>query len=164
MQDFPGRLGYWDVGVPPSGPMDPLSFRLANRLVGNDADAAGIEMTLSGPTLHFNADTVICSRGRRACGNARRRASGLLAGCAVNAGQVLKLGSVTGPGVRAYIAVRGGIDVPDYLGSRSTFTLGKFGGHGGRTLRTGDVLHIGAAAAPAEPATLPAGWQPAPHA
>ena len=64
---------------------------------------------------------------------------------AVKAGQVLKLGGVAGPGARAYIAVRGGIDVPKYLGSRSTFTLGKFGGHGGRTLRAGDVLHIGAA-------------------
>ena len=63
---------------------------------------------------------------------------------AVKAGQVLKVGGVTGPGTRAYIAVQGGIDVPDYLGSRSTFTLGKFGGHAGRTLRTGDVLHIGA--------------------
>ena len=56
---------------------------------------------------------------------------------------MLKLGGVAGPGTRAYIAVRGGIDVPKYLGSRSTFTLGKFGGHGGRTLRAGDVLHIG---------------------
>ena len=62
---------------------------------------------------------------------------------AVKAGQVLTLGGVDGPGARAYLAVRGGIDVPKYLGSRSTFTLGKFGGHGGRALRAGDVLHVG---------------------
>ena len=68
-----------------------------------------------------------------------------MAAVAVKAGQVLKLGGMTGPGARAYLAVRGGIDVPDYLGSRSTFTLGKFGGHGGRALPPGDVLHIGAA-------------------
>ena len=66
IQDWPGRLGYWAVGVPPSGPMDPLSFRLANRLIGNDEGAAAIETTLSGPTLKFNSDTVICLARRRA--------------------------------------------------------------------------------------------------
>ena len=161
IQDWPGRLGYWAVGVPPSGPMDPLSFRLANRLIGNDAGAAGIETTLTGPTLKFNAGTVICLGGAELTATLDGAPLAYWQAVAVKAGQVLKLGNVTGPGLRAYIAVRGGIDVPKYLGSRSTFTLGKFGGHGGRTLRTGDVLHIGAA--PAEsflPRTLPAGWQP----
>jgi urea carboxylase len=144
IQDWPGRLGYWAVGVPPSGPMDSLSFRLANRLVGNDDDAAGIETTLSGPTLKFNNDTVICLGGAKLEGTLDGMTIPYWQAIAVKAGQMLKLGGVTGPGVRAYIAVRGGIDVPKYLGSRSTFTLGKFGGHGGRTLRTGDVLHIGA--------------------
>ena len=63
VQDWPGRLGYWAVGVPPSGPMDPLSFRLANRLVGNDGGRGRLEITLSGPTLRFNSDTVICLGG-----------------------------------------------------------------------------------------------------
>ena len=144
IQDWPGRVGYWAVGVPPSGPMDPLSFRLANRLVGNDDGAAAIETTLSGPTLKFNADSVICLAGAELAATLDGEPVAYWAPIAVKAGQVLKLGGVTGPGVRAYIAVRGGIDVPLYLGSRSTFTLGKFGGHGGRTLRTGDVLHVGA--------------------
>ncbi len=161
IQDWPGRLGYWAVGVPPSGPMDPLSFRLVNRLVGNDADAAGIETTLSGPTLKFNCDTVVCLGGAELAATLDGEPVAYWQAVAVKAGQVLKLGGVEGAGVRAYIAVRGGIDVPKYLGSRSTFTLGKFGGHGGRTLRTGDVLHIGAApAGSSASSTLPGGWKP----
>ena len=161
IQDWPGRLGYWAVGVPPSGPMDALSFRLANRLVGNEEGAAGIETTLSGPTLKFNADTVICLGGAELAATLDDEPVAYWQALTVKAGQVLKLGNVTGPGVRAYIAVRGGIDVPLYLGSRSTFTLGKFGGHGGRTLRAGDVLHIGAASGangdltPLDPALKP---------
>jgi urea carboxylase len=149
IQDWPGRLGHWAVGVPPSGPMDALSFRLANRLVGNHEDNAGIETTLSGPTLKFNADTVVCLGGAELAATLDGKPIPYWQPLPIRAGQVLKLGNVTGPGVRAYIAVRGGIDVPPYLGSRSTFTLGKFGGHGGRTLLSGDVLHIGAASAEA---------------
>ncbi len=145
IQDWPGRLGFWAIGVPPSGPMDDLSFRLANRLLGNEEGAAGIETTLSGPTLKFNTDAVICLGGAELAATLDGAPVAYWQPVAVKAGQVLKLGNVTGPGVRAYIAVRGGIDVPPYLGSRSTFTLGKFGGHGGRTLRAGDVLHIGKA-------------------
>ena len=147
--------------MPPSGPMDPLSFRLANRLVGNDEDAAGIETTLSGPTLKFNSDTLVCLGGAELTATLDGKPVPYWQAFAVKAGQVLKLGGVAGPGTRAYIAVRGGIDVPKYLGSRSTFTLGKFGGHGGRTLRAGDVLHIGAApAADAKTAALAVELQP----
>jgi urea carboxylase len=161
IQDWPGRVGYWAVGVPPSGPMDPLSFRLSNRLVGNDEGAAAIETTLSGPTLKFNSDTMICLGGAELTATLDGEPIPYWQAFAVKAGQVLKLGGVKGPGVRAYIAVQGGIDVPNYLGSRSTFTLGKFGGHAGRTLRTGDVLHIGAAPAGAPKlATLPAELNP----
>jgi urea carboxylase len=146
IQDWPGRIGYWAVGVPPSGPMDPLSFRLANRLVGNDEGAAGIETTLSGPTLRFNGETVICLGGAQLAATLDGEALPYWEAIDVKAGQMMRLGGVMGAGARAYIAVRGGIDVPPYLGSRSTFTLGGFGGHGGRSLRAGDVLHIGRAA------------------
>jgi urea carboxylase len=151
IQDWPGRLGYWAIGVPPSGPMDDLSFRLANKLVGNAESAAGIETTLSGPALKFNSDTIICLGGAELAATLDGKPVAYWQPLSVKTGQVLKLGNVTGPGVRAYVAVRGGIDVPPYLGSRSTFTLGKFGGHGGRTLRAGDVLHIGAASEVAPP-------------
>ncbi len=63
IQDYPGRLGYWHVGVPPSGPMDDLAFRYANRLVGNEENAAGLEITLTGPTLRFACDTTIALTG-----------------------------------------------------------------------------------------------------
>ena len=63
IQDYPGRLGYWDIGVPPSGPMDDYAFRIANRIVGNAADAAGLEATLQGPVLRFHSDTVIALTG-----------------------------------------------------------------------------------------------------
>ena len=66
IQDYPGRLHYWHVGVPPSGPMDSLSFRLGNRAVGNPSDAAALEITMSGPTLTFDTDAVICLTGARA--------------------------------------------------------------------------------------------------
>ena len=63
IQDYPGRTGYWDIGVPPSGPMDDYAFQLANRIVGNDAKAAGFEFTLVGPTLKFHTDTIIALAG-----------------------------------------------------------------------------------------------------
>jgi len=66
-----------------------------------------------------------------------------VAAVVVPAGATLRLGAVEGHGARAYLSVRGGFQVPEYLGSRSTFTLGQFGGHGGRPLRIGDVLHVG---------------------
>ncbi|WBT38591.1 urea carboxylase [Hyphomicrobium sp. DMF-1] len=142
IQDWPGRTGYWAVGVPPSGPMDHLSFRLANRLVGNAEGTPALELTLSGPTLQFNCDSVICLTGADMSAKIGGRAVPFWEPVAVSKGDVLTLGSVTGAGARAYLAVRGGFDVPSYLGSRATFTLGKFGGHGGRALLTGDVVHI----------------------
>ncbi|WP_295556926.1 urea carboxylase [uncultured Hyphomicrobium sp.] len=156
VQDWPGRTGYWAVGVPPSGPMDHLSFRLANRLVGNPEGAPALELTLSGPTLQFNCDAVVCLAGAEMAAKIGDRAVPFWQPVAVMAGEVLKLGSVTGAGARTYLAVRGGFDVPAYLDSMATFTLGKFGGHGGRALLTGDVLHVadpdpGSAASAAEP-------------
>ncbi|HEX8874802.1 MAG TPA: biotin carboxylase N-terminal domain-containing protein, partial [Nitrosospira sp.] len=134
IQDYPGRIGYWSVGVPPSGPMDSLAFRLANRLVGNSDDKAGIEITLVGPALRFNCDSVIAI-----CGAPMdvRLDGGPLAqwqAHPVKAGAILQFGKLVNHGCRAYLVVRGGFQVPDYLGSKSTFTLGQFGGHAGRTL------------------------------
>ncbi len=143
IQDFPGRRGHWDVGVPPSGPMDDYAFRLANRLVGNADTAAGLEITVTGPTLRFNRATTIALGGARLAAELDGRPVPWWTPVAVPAGGVLSLGAVDGAGVRAYLAVRGGFDVPRYMGSRATFTLGRFGGHGGRALRLADVLHVG---------------------
>ena len=140
IQDYPGREGFWHVGVPPSGPMDMLAFRMANRLVGNPESAAGFECTMTGPTLRFHSHALIAITGA----DMAARLDGTQVPCwraiEVQAGSILQLGSATQAGARAYVAVRGGIDVPEYLGSRATFILGRFGGHAGRTLRTGDML------------------------
>ncbi len=142
VQDLPSRLGYWDVGVPPSGPMDSLGLRLANRLVGNEQGTAGLECTMVGPTLKFATNTVIAITGAT-CeafldGSPVKRYSPI----SVQAGQTLEIGAAE-LGCRTYLAIAGGFDVPDYLGSKSTFTLGQFGGHGGRALLPGDVLALG---------------------
>jgi urea carboxylase len=162
VQDFPGRLGYWDIGVPPSGPMDDVSFRLANRLVGNDDHAAGLEITMAGPTLKFQQACTVALTGARMKPTLNGEAVPMDTAIAIPAGGILKTGRLGDTGVRAYLAVSGGLDVPVYLGSRSTFTLGGFGGHAGRALRAGDIIHLGAAVetgvAPAASVTAPS-WK-----
>jgi urea carboxylase len=149
--DYPGRLGYWHIGVPPSGPMDALAHRLAQRLVGNPEHALGLELTIAGPSLRFASDTVIALTGAHmpALLDDEPLAYGRVHD--VRAGQTLRLGVAKDGGCRTYLAVRGGFDVPEYLGSRTTFVLGGFGGHGGRTLRRGDVLHLGSSEAVSHP-------------
>ncbi|MGA0333893.1 MAG: urea carboxylase, partial [Kiritimatiellia bacterium] len=149
IQDYPGRQGYWVVGVPPSGPMDALHFRLANRLLGNPENAAGLECTVNGPTLRFHAATDICLSGADMGATLNGKALDRHQVQHVEAGDELVMGMAKGAGQRAYLAVAGGWDVPEYLGSRSTFMLGQFGGHGGRTLQTGDMLHFSESCAPA---------------
>ncbi len=142
VQDHPGRIGYWDVGVPPSGPMDNLSFRLANRLVGNPHTSAALELTVNGPTLRFNTAAVVALTGALMPATLEGKPVAFHRAFHVRPGQTLRIGSVSGAGLRAYLAIRHGLDVPDYLGSKSTFTLGLFGGHAGRALRAGDILRI----------------------
>ena len=148
IQDYPGRVGYWDIGVPPSGPMDHLAFRLANRIVGNEEGIAALELTITGPTLRFNCDTVIALTGAHMKALLDGEPLTYWQPIAVKAGSTLKLRGIDGGGSRSYLAVKGGFDVPDYMGSKATFTLGQFGGHGGRTLQVGDVLRLHGAGAP----------------
>jgi len=142
VQDYPGRLGYWAVGVPPSGPMDSRALRQGNRLLGNAEGCAALEITMSGPLLRFNTDAVVAVTGAVIPLTLNGEAQPLNTAVFVPAGSQLALGTIAGAGARSYLCVRGGLDVPDYLGSKSTFTLGQFGGHGGRALRAGDVLHV----------------------
>jgi urea carboxylase len=141
IQDYPGRMGYWNIGVPPSGPMDHLAFRLANKLVGNEESVAGLEVTLIGPTLKFNTDAIIAVTGPAMALSLDGAPLAMWQSHHIKAGSTLKMGKLA-EGCRTYLAVKGGFDVPDYLGSKSTFTLGQFGGHGGRALRVGDVLRL----------------------
>ena len=142
LQDWPGRVGYWDVGVPPSGPMDDLALRAGNRLVGNPEGMVALECTMTGPTLKFNCPAIIALTGAETAATLDGQPLAFWRAHAVPAGSVLKVGTVRDAGCRSYLAIQGGVDVPDYLGSQSTFTLGQFGGHAGRCLRLGDVLHV----------------------
>ena len=161
VQDWPGRLGLWHVGVPPSGPMDHFALRAANRCVGNPEGAAALECTVIGPTLKFPRDACVALAGADMGATLDGAPVPLWQGFAVKAGQVLKLGSVQGPGARTYLAVQGGLDVPDYLGSRATFVLGGFGGHAGRTLRAGDWLPVAGLPDAGRLAALPESARPA---
>jgi urea carboxylase len=160
VQDVPGRIGYWHVGVPPSGPMDDLSHRLANRVVGNAAGAAALELTGRGPALRFADPAVIAVVGAVMPFTVDGRPGQAGVPMAVAAGADVVFGAVDGPGLRASLAVRGGIDEPFELGSRSTFALGRIGGHEGRALEPGDVLAVGhevdGGPAPLAPGAAPA--------
>ena len=143
VQDHPGRVGYWQVGVPPSGPMDDLSFRLGNVAVGNPEGAAGIEAVMAGPAVQFDQDTVVCVSGAPVPVTVDGVPRAQWQPIRVPAGAVLDIGTVSGPGLRMYLSVRGAVSVDEFLGSAATFTLGRFGGHEGRALRVGDILTIG---------------------
>ncbi|NLH82103.1 MAG: urea carboxylase, partial [Phyllobacteriaceae bacterium] len=142
LQELPGRLGLWDVGVPPSVPMDEKSFRLANTIVGNPETTAALEMTAHGATLRFNSDGLFALAGARMGATLDGVEVENDVPVAAKAGQVLKLGVIAGPGLRTYLALAGGFDAPEFLGSRTTFTLGRFGGHATGALKAGDVLHF----------------------
>ncbi|MGO0790544.1 urea carboxylase [Herbaspirillum seropedicae] len=149
VQDHPGRIGYWAVGVPPSGPMDERALRLGNRLLGNAEEAAGLEVTMSGPILRFNTAAMVVVTGAVIPVLLDGVAQPMATVLHIAAGNTLKLGAISGAGARSYLAVRGGVQAPTYLGSRSTFTLGQFGGHAGRALASGDILHLAPLAADA---------------
>jgi biotin-dependent carboxylase-like uncharacterized protein len=142
IQDL-GRPGWAHIGVPRSGAADRPALRLANRLVGNDEGATALETTLSGPRLRFDAPTVIALSGAPVDSIPMHTAIDLAAG------EVLKVGNAR-QGLRTYIAVRGGLDVPRVLGSAATDLLT---GLGPAPLSRGDVLELGAARGGRTPST-----------
>jgi biotin-dependent carboxylase-like uncharacterized protein len=137
-----GRTGHYNVGIPQSGSMDQYSAELGNALVGNTAREAVLECTYLGPVLTTDTDAVIAVTGApveiKVNGEPRPQWSRLL----LKAGDQLSFGVIRG-GTRYYIAAQGGIDVPEVLGSRSTYTLGGIGGFKGRKLEAGDVVPVG---------------------
>ncbi|MBI4860037.1 MAG: biotin-dependent carboxyltransferase family protein [Candidatus Riflebacteria bacterium] len=150
-----GRPGFRAFGVPVAGAMDRLSWALANALVGNRPGAAALEMTLLGGTFRFerSARVALCGADMRALLDGRPVA--VDSTFQVPAGGQLVLGAATA-GARTYLAVRGGIDVPEVLGSRSTYVRAGLGGFRGRTLAPGDRLLVGSAAGePPPPGALP---------
>lgn len=160
VQDLPGRIGLWHIGVPPSGPMDDLSFRLGNRALGNAEGAAGLECTASGPALRVTHGTTVCLTGADCAVTVNGEPVPMWEPVEVPAGGVLDVGAAETAGLRTYVLFAGGLDVPQYLGSASTFTLGGFGGHGGRQLVVGDVLRTAPAAEDADTHPVPAELRP----
>ncbi|WP_372668123.1 urea carboxylase [Amycolatopsis kentuckyensis] len=157
VQDWPGRTGFWHVGVPPSGPMDDRSLRLGNLALGNPEGAPGLECTVDGVTLRFSHATEVCVTGAPTTVLLDGAEVPLWTPVEVPAGSTLDVRACTA-GLRSYVLVRGGVDVPEFLGSAATFTLGKFGGHGGRALAVGDVLRTGPE--PADPVVGPVADRP----
>lgn len=141
VQDL-GRHGYQLQGVPVAGAMDGPALRLGNILLGNDEGAAALEITVLGPTLRVEGEGCVAVTGADV-GVARN-------GTALETWRVYRVASgdtlsfaAPSSGSRAYLCVSGGIDVPLVMGSRSTYTRGRFGGHEGRALKAGDVLSTG---------------------
>ena len=136
IQDL-GRFGFAHLGISPAGAADALSLRIANRLVGNDENVAAFEMTLVGATLRFHQPCTIALAGAAIAGSVP-----MLEAVRVDAGFLLEGGPLL-QGARTYLAIAGGIDVPEALGSASTHLAARFGGFQGRALKKGDVLRIG---------------------
>ncbi|MHA7239622.1 5-oxoprolinase subunit C family protein [Arthrobacter sp. TMS1-12-1] len=139
-----GRFGHYNVGIPQGGAMDQLSASMANALVGNTAGDAVLECAYLGPRFTTDTDAVIAVTGApvevRVNGTPVDEWSRL----SLAAGDEVSFGMLSG-GTRYYVAARGGIDVPEVLGSRSTYTLGALGGLQGRTLKAGDTVPVGVA-------------------
>lgn len=149
-----GRPGYYHLGIPTSGGMDALALVAANRLVGNDANAAVLEAVFLGPEIEFRRDAVVAVTGADMPAKVDGEVRPGWTAFPVRKGQALSFDFLR-TGARAYVAVSGGIDVPVVLGSRSTYTLGTLGGLEGRKLQDGDVLPLGEPGSTAAGRSLP---------
>lgn len=159
VQDL-GRPGFRDSGMPLAGAMDRYALACANLLVGNEPGAAAVELTMIGGSWRFEADTLAALAGADLAGTLDGAPVGPWSSFRARAGSQLTF-KPAARGVRAYLAVRGGIDVPLVLGSRSTYTRASVGGLDGRALVTGDRLPVGPAQGRApKPQALPAGEVP----
>jgi biotin-dependent carboxylase-like uncharacterized protein len=138
-----GRIGYYKYGFPQSGSMDQYSASLANRLVGNTQEEAVLECTYIGPKIVTNKDAVIAVTGAPVDVFVNGDIQPQYEQLSVAAGDEIRFGVIKG-GTKYYIAVQGGFDVPEVLGSRSTYPIGRIGGVHGRTLQAGDEIAIGA--------------------
>src|SRR5512141_1401263 len=133
------RFGWQHLGVPPGGAMDEYSFRLANLIVGNEAEEAALEVTLLGPELEFEPEATIAVSGADLTAQADGSEIALTTAVELRAGARVRFGARRS-GARAYLAVRGGLDAPLVLGSRATSLSGALPGLAGRALRAGDEL------------------------
>jgi 5-oxoprolinase (ATP-hydrolysing) subunit C len=160
VQELPGRIGFWEQGFPPSGPVDDWSFRLANLLVGNDRDAAALECQFMGPTLRFGRDGHVAVTGADMTPTLDGAPLAPWRTHPVRAGQELALGYAR-TGARTYVAVAGGLDTPPVLGSRATFHMAGVGGIEGYAIKAGQVIPLGRAAGTVALRQVPEAERPA---
>ncbi len=139
-----GRFGEYAIGMPPSGAMDAFSHLVGNYLVGNEDGAAGLEVTYFGPELEFTEAAVVAVTGAEMPPKINGEEAPTWEALQVREGDVLSFDYLKN-GARSYLAVAGGIDVPVFMHSRSTYTLIGLGGHEGRALKEGDELQLGRA-------------------
>ncbi|MGB4748704.1 MAG: 5-oxoprolinase subunit PxpB [Bacillota bacterium] len=137
-----GRFGYRKFGVPVSGAADMRSFTLANVLCGNNPDAAALELTVKGPTLVAETDLTVAVTGAPCSIKIDGRPAPADAALLLREGQTIEIGQTT-LGLRAYLGVSGGIEVPHVLNSKSTYLRAGFGGYFGRPLKHKDTIKVG---------------------
>ncbi|UOR11511.1 5-oxoprolinase subunit C family protein [Halobacillus amylolyticus] len=140
VQDL-GRTGYQKYGVIVSGSMDPYAHRIANLLVGNDEAEATLEATLLGPAIEFQEDVLLSICGGNLSPTINGEKVHMWRAIYVKAGSVLKFGK-SQSGCRAYIAIAGGMDIPNVMDSQSTYIRAKIGGYQGRAVKSGDEISI----------------------
>jgi biotin-dependent carboxylase-like uncharacterized protein len=140
----PGRWGHQAIGMPVAGAMDTFALRAGNIIVGNDAGAAALEVTVTGPTFSVTeGGGVICLSGAELDFRINGEKASAWTACSVKAGDKVSVGGPAGAGCRGYLCFSGGIDAPVVLGSRSTYLRAKIGGLEGRPIKGGDVLETG---------------------
>jgi biotin-dependent carboxylase-like uncharacterized protein len=143
VQDYPGRSGMLRYGLFPAGPMDHFAFRAANLLVGNPASAAALEVALGNFALRFETEATVAVCGAHADTSLGGEALPGWESRRVEPGTELRMEFAQGPGFRLYVGISGGVDVPPFFESRSTYTMGQLGGHEGRPLAAGDRISLG---------------------
>lgn len=137
-----GRHGYQQMGIPVSGALDSFAFSVANMLVGNPVNCAVLEITVMGPRFEILSETDIAITGAEMGMTLNDQPVQGWKSVRVKPGDILGINQVKS-GCRAYLAVSGGIDVPEVMGSRSTYVGGKIGGYSGRSLKQGDIIKRG---------------------
>jgi len=141
VQDY-GRYGYQQVGIPVSGALDSFAFRVANMLIGNSVNCAVLEITVMGPRIEILSEVDIAITGAEMGMTLNDRPIECWRSFRVKPGDIIGVNQVKS-GCRAYLAVTGGIDVPEVMGSRSTYVGGNIGGYYGRSLKQGDIIKRG---------------------
>lgn len=136
-----GRFNYQKWGVPVSGAMDEYALRVGNMLVGNDEHEAGLEITLLGPIIRFLKPGLVALTGANLGAKLNERNCKPWESFCVDKGDILQFAGLAS-GCRAYLAAAGGFDIPDVMGSKSTYLRGRVGGMDGRALWEGDELRV----------------------